>query len=176
MQALISPYVSAQYNGQTYNVINFKCRHCGQHFGDSSLKMAVFLYGIFFLTGKNAQYSGITCPKCQNSILFNISGSLDNFINSFDLFETPNGKTLVCDLRYYSSASSLAYQNCFLDGFDAYSFPIKIGTIQRIIFMENYLYTLQKINFSMKNTFVLTSGTASPPIGAFSIHILVQRK
>ena len=124
MLALNSPYVSAQYNGQTYNVINFQCRHCGQQFGDASLKMAVFLYGIFFLSGKNAQYSGITCPKCHNSILFNISGRLDNFINSFDLFETPNGKTLVCDFRYYSSASSLAYQNCFLDGFDAHSYPI----------------------------------------------------
>ena len=118
MQPLHSPYVSTQYNGQTYNVINFECWHCDQQFGNASLKMAVFLYGVFFLTGKNAQYSGITCPKCLNSILLDITNRSEEFFNTFSLFETPKGKAIVGDLRYYSQASCIAHQKYFLDGFD----------------------------------------------------------
>ena len=127
--------------------------------------MAVFLYGIFFLTGKNAQYSGITCPKCQNSIFFNISGSLDNFINSFALFETPNGKTLACDLRYFSSASSLVYQNCFLEGFDAYFFPIKIGSGSEDNFHGKLSAYTSENQFLDEKYFCSYVWNSLPPIG-----------
>ena len=168
MQALINPYVSAQYNDQTYNVINFKCRHCGQHFGDSSLKMAVFLYGVFFLTGKNSQYAGITCPKCLNSILFDISGRLNEFFNTFNLFETPKGKTIVCDLKYYSPISCLAYQNCLLDGFDTCSFRISLSDVTRDNF-HGELSAFMSKNPSLEEEYFCSFiwGTSSP-IGKLS--------
>ena len=45
-----------------------RCPHCGQEFSEESLNIAVFLYGIFFLIGKEIGYAGITCPKCLHTI------------------------------------------------------------------------------------------------------------
>ena len=61
MLALHSPYVSTQFNGQPLSIINFECHHCGQRFGYDTLGMAVFLYGVFFLTRQKY-------PICRNHL------------------------------------------------------------------------------------------------------------
>ena len=169
MLALHSPYVSTQFNGQPLSIINFECHHCGQRFGYDTLGMAVFLYGVFFLTGKNTQYSGITCPKCLNSILFDISGRLDEFFNSFNLFETPKGKTIVCDLRYYSPASCLAYQNCLLDGFDTLSCRISLSDVTRDNFHGELSCSTRPILRELEEEYFCSFiWNTSPPIGYLS--------
>ena len=45
-----------------------KCPHCGQAFSNAGINIAIFLYGIFFLVGKESGYFGITCPRCLNTI------------------------------------------------------------------------------------------------------------
>jgi hypothetical protein len=45
-----------------------KCPHCGQAFSNAGINIAIFLYGIFFLVGKENGYFGITCPRCLNTI------------------------------------------------------------------------------------------------------------
>jgi len=49
--------------------IKFKCGHCEQEYSDDSLNLAVSLYGIFFLMGKESGYAGITCPSCLKTVI-----------------------------------------------------------------------------------------------------------
>ena len=49
--------------------IKFKCEHCGQEFWEENFNIAVLLYGIFILLGKENEYVGLTCPNCIKTIL-----------------------------------------------------------------------------------------------------------
>ena len=49
---------------------SFQCKHCGQEYKCEGelFSIAVFLYGIFFLTDGKYGYTGITCPRCLKTI------------------------------------------------------------------------------------------------------------
>jgi hypothetical protein len=168
MLALNSPCVSTEINRQPFSIINFECRHCGQRFGSGTLKITVFLYGIFFLAGKKSQYSGTTCPKCLNSVLFDISGRLDEFYNFFDLFEIPKDKTMVCDLKYYSPASCLAYQKCLLDGFDTVAFRTLLSDFSKENFHGELSSVMSDTPELEEEYFCSFIWNTSPPIGHLS--------
>ena len=52
-----------------YKTLNTECPHCRQEFSEEGFHIAVFLYGIFFLIGKDHGYAGFTCPNCLNNFL-----------------------------------------------------------------------------------------------------------
>ena len=59
---------------QTQTVLDiktFKCEYCDQKFDREALSVAVFLYGIFFLSDSNSEdcYIGFSCPKCLKTLL-----------------------------------------------------------------------------------------------------------
>ena len=60
--------VNINYAPVISTTLGTRCPHCGQEFSDEGLNIAVFLYGIFFLVGKEIGYAGITCPKCLHTI------------------------------------------------------------------------------------------------------------
>jgi len=86
------------------DTIIIKCAHCGQEFSDQGLNIAIFLYGIFFLVGKEIGYFGITCPCCLNTIyerkssnyIIGLKNILTGFIKIGEYEFDPN-------LRYFSS-------------------------------------------------------------------------
>jgi len=50
--------------------VYFKCDHCAQEFSFKSFRIAVILYGVIFLVGRNNYgYVGIVCPNCINTTL-----------------------------------------------------------------------------------------------------------
>ena len=59
--------------------LDTRCPHCGQEFSEEGLNIAVFLYGIFFLVGKEHGYAGITCPNCLNSFFW--KDTKNNIVN-----------------------------------------------------------------------------------------------
>jgi hypothetical protein len=59
--------------------INFKCEHCGQEFWYDNFNIAVFLYGVFLLLGKEKEYVGLTCPKCLETLLVKDNSDLVNY-------------------------------------------------------------------------------------------------
>jgi len=59
--------------------INFKCEHCGQEFWEENFNIAVFLYGLFVLLGKEKEYVGLTCPKCLKTILIKDNSDLVDY-------------------------------------------------------------------------------------------------
>ena len=84
--------------------IGTKCPHCGQEFSDEAFNIAVFLYGIFFLVGKEIGYAGITCPRCLNTIRH--QNNKDSILSLKQMLSSMIylGNSMVDpQLRYYSS-------------------------------------------------------------------------
>ncbi len=54
-------------------ILNFKCcnEKCNQKFNHENIKLAVNLYGVFFLAGSDKGFVGFTCPQCLQTILIN---------------------------------------------------------------------------------------------------------
>jgi hypothetical protein len=117
MEIITSPSAKVEFNGEPFQVINFKCPHCEQKFDNDKLEFAIFLYGAIFLSGKKDQYAGTTCPRCLNTILFNTEGRQAQFFNSLSLFFIPGGSQIIQELKYYSSPSVWAQQEKCLEGF-----------------------------------------------------------
>ncbi|MFH1154197.1 MAG: hypothetical protein V1793_10300 [Pseudomonadota bacterium] len=48
-----------------------KCSHqdCGQEFNEDNFRLAVYLYGIFFLVGPDKGFVGFTCPRCLRTTM-----------------------------------------------------------------------------------------------------------
>ena len=84
----------------------FKCKHCGQEYSQDSFNIAVFLYGIFFLIGKESGYAGITCPNCLKTITHEGEKNQIEFLTkSFsDLVDFGNNQ-FYFKLRYHSSVN-----------------------------------------------------------------------
>jgi hypothetical protein len=61
--------VNTDFVPAIFTALGTKCPHCGQEFSEEAFHIAIFLYGIFFLVGKEHGYVGITCPNCLNSFL-----------------------------------------------------------------------------------------------------------
>ena len=88
-------------------ILGNRCPHCGQEFSEEGLNIAVFLYGVFFLVGKEHGYAGITCPTCLNTIchhdslenILRVKEILTGLIKLGDSEFDPN-------LRYFSSAEA----------------------------------------------------------------------
>ena len=84
-----------------------RCPHCGQEFSEEGLNIAVFLYGIFFLVGKEHGYAGITCPSCLNTICH--QDSLENTLRAKEILTGPihlGDSEFDPNLRYFSSAEA----------------------------------------------------------------------
>jgi hypothetical protein len=80
------------------------CDHCGQAYSKEQLDLAVFLYGIFFLVGKDEGYVGCTCPSCIKTIL--MRGSIDLVLYTREIFLYSflhNGSYNAIHLSYNSS-------------------------------------------------------------------------
>ena len=81
----------------------YTCEYCDQAFHIPAIKIASFLYGIFFLIGKKRQFFGIVCPKCINTNVFESSKSKLRAIYS----QLKNGKLentkIYRDFWYHSS-------------------------------------------------------------------------
>ena len=83
-----------------------RCPRCSQEFSDEGFNVAVFLYGIFFLVGKEIGYAGITCPSCLNTICHR--GSKEAIVALKQILSgmiSLGNYTLDPQLRYYSSLS-----------------------------------------------------------------------
>ena len=63
--------------------IDFKCDHCGQEFCDDNFNIAVFLYGLFILLGKEKEYVGLTCPSCIKTILIKDNSDLVSYTKQY---------------------------------------------------------------------------------------------
>ena len=86
-------------------ILGTKCPHCGQEFSEEGLNIAVFLYGIFFLVGKEHGYAGITCPSCLNTICH--QDSLENTLRAKEILTGPihlGDSEFDPNLSYFSSA------------------------------------------------------------------------
>jgi hypothetical protein len=84
-----------------------RCPHCGQDFSEEGLNIAVFLYGVFFLVGKEHGYAGITCPTCLNTICHH--DSLENILRAKEILTGPihlGDSEFDPNLRYFSSAEA----------------------------------------------------------------------
>jgi hypothetical protein len=88
---------------------SFKCKHCGQEYKceEDLFSIAVFIYGIFFLTDGKYGYTGITCPRCLKTITnegeigqAKYIWSSASFFQAFEIHQLLN-------LRYHSSFDSL---------------------------------------------------------------------
>jgi hypothetical protein len=95
------------------------CPHCDQHFSEGSIKIATFLYGAFFLVGKEIAYFGITCPSCLKTIykkdgVQNINVTLNYLSSPIDLADYQ----FDANLRYFSSTSTFSEKIPELEMFD----------------------------------------------------------
>lgn len=90
--------------------IKFECGHCEQEYSEDALNIAVYLYGIFFLMGKESGYAGITCPSCLKTIIReeekNRIESLRETLSGFVSFGNTQSRL---DLRYHSSVINLQH-------------------------------------------------------------------
>ena len=60
--------------------LNYKCKHCNQEFWEDNFNIAIFIYGLFLLIGKENEYVGLTCPNCLNTILVKENRELVNYV------------------------------------------------------------------------------------------------
>jgi len=51
------------YTDGKREALGTKCPHCEQEISEEGIHIAIYLYGIFFLVGKEAGYAGITWPR-----------------------------------------------------------------------------------------------------------------
>ena len=68
-----------QLNDIISGTLDIRCPDCGQEFPQEGFHIAVFLYGIFFLVGKEHGYAGITCPNCLNTFFW--KDTKNNIVN-----------------------------------------------------------------------------------------------
>ena len=86
--------------------IKFKCGHCEQEYSQDSLNLAVSLYGIFFLMGKESGYAGITCPSCLKTIAHEGEiRQIESFRETLSDFVSIGHTQSLLDLRYHSSVN-----------------------------------------------------------------------
>lgn len=84
-------------------MVDFKCDHCGQVYTDYNLHLSVFLYGVAFLVGEEAEFICFTCPRCIKTILLKVK-SVAPIRQILSTFYCGNrGQFQLIDLRYYSS-------------------------------------------------------------------------
>jgi len=101
------------------DVLDFQCEYCGQEYSEDSVNLAVFLYGVIFLFGKNTGYMGIVCPRCMKTmmrkgdkdVLNTARKRLSSYIQIGDVQFCPN-------LKYHSPLNYSREQVPWLKGFD----------------------------------------------------------
>ena len=112
-------YRTVEFNKDHYKVLDFKCEHCGQEYGMETVNIAVFLYGVFFLVGKESGYVGINCPRCMKTIMMKgnkdlfefTKDSLSSYIHLGNIQFDPH-------LQYHSSVNYLPEHIPPLKGFN----------------------------------------------------------
>lgn len=105
-----------------------KCPHCGQAFTDAGINIAIFLYGIFFLVGKESGYFGITCPRCLKTIshrnkkeaILALKQVLTGMVDFGDSVFDPK-------LRYYSSLSGSPTDISLIGSFDILHLNVQLA-------------------------------------------------
>ena len=117
--------ISYQSSSDTmnYKALTISCPHCDQHYSEETLKIATFLYGAFFLEGKETAYIGITCPSCLKTIykkneVQNINVTLINLSSPIDLGDSQ----LDPDLRYFSSTRTFHKKIPEIEMFDIHPY------------------------------------------------------
>jgi hypothetical protein len=111
----------AQFESEiiTTKTLGTKCHHCGQKFSEESFHIAIFLYGIFFLVGREIGYAGMTCPRCLKTIFHKNSReailSLKQMLGSMIIL---GDCTIDPQLRYYSSLGGSPIEIRLIGAFD----------------------------------------------------------
>ena len=99
----------------------------------------VFLYGIFFLVGKEIGYAGITCPKCLNTIYHQNSKEAILALKKMlsDMICLGNS-TFDPQLRYYSSLGGSPKDISLIGAFKHPLFRTRIGLVMsRLHYQKN---------------------------------------
>ena len=117
-------YTSAEVDDIKYfEMKEFECEHCKKTFTEEGLNIAVFLYGIFFLTNPESGYAGITCPSCLKTLLMKgdrelVDETFRKVATNVKLGDITNPNV---DLRYNSSihycarTTPIIYENSILN-------------------------------------------------------------
>ena len=162
-------------------------KQCGQKFTSDNIKLAVWLYGVVFLSEEVVSmenktpgaYIGITCPRCLSTILwpcskqglFSFKAELDSELQIMKLEQSDTGNTIVepvysfePHLRYYSpfnlNKEVLGQRMVFSRGFPApESSPNFYNHFQE--------YTATEI-FDQEKLFCSYLIEDTPPMGNFS--------
>lgn len=96
-----------------YNKI--KCDHCGQVFSSEGIQITIFLYGIFFLIGKDDGYIGTTCPTCLQTISSKLDTQyLDQAVEEFSSIVFIGNSQILEPLRYFSPPTTEPHFNTLL--------------------------------------------------------------
>ena len=161
-------YRTVESNDNNYKVLDFKCEYCGQEYGMETVNIAVFLYGVFFLVGKEGGYVGIICPRCMKTMVLkgqpdfvdSAKSSLTSYITIGDIQPPPG-------LRYHSSVNYSPKQNPALKGFDIpfWNTPLNEDDTESIeIRLSQYMHTEAWVAEEYLCSYVLDG---KPPMGSF---------
>jgi hypothetical protein len=130
MDKIKSVYQRSEVGGYVSYPIKFSCKQCGESYNDFKLKLAIFLYGIAFLTGKDDSLSVFTCPRCLKSNLLRVS-DINQLFSDLSMFEGQNGSSWPTDLTYHSSVSFSPAQNPALKDFDIPYWNIPLSAVSK---------------------------------------------
>jgi hypothetical protein len=132
-------------NIREFKTMLFQCEHCDQEFSFDALNIAIFLYGVLFLTGKDSGYFGFNCPKCLNTLLINNDTDFGDavcqrLLKGFAVDSEPTGK----QLRYFSSVN---YAPKVIPGLGAFEIETWVTTT----FSLNAQQIQKNLNFQYQN-------------------------
>lgn len=99
-----------------YNKI--QCDNCGQTFSSDGIQLTIFLYGIFFLVGKEHDYIGTTCPSCLQTIYGKVNRQyLAQAVEGFSSIVSIGDCEIHEPLRYFAPFTTTPYFNPLLKEF-----------------------------------------------------------
>jgi hypothetical protein len=83
---------------------DFQCDFCEQRYSHFTFQLAVFLYGIALLKGKEEGYAIFTCPSClKSNIIKNVA--IDIIYDSQNIFYLDSNAIWSTPLSYFSSTN-----------------------------------------------------------------------
>lgn len=112
-------YGTDENNSEENGTFEFNCEYCGQEHGRGTFAIAPFLYGVFFLVGKDGGYVGMNCPRCMKTLLLKVKAVMvDSIMKTSNSFSLRPSVGFTNVLRYYSSANYFTKRHPALKGFD----------------------------------------------------------
>ena len=161
--------VNTEFVPAIFTALGTKCPHCGQEFSEEGFHIAVFLYGIFFLVGKEHGYAGITCPRCLNTIIHRNKKqailSLKQLLTGMIDF---GGSVFDPQLRYYSSLAGSPKDIPLIGKFDITYLNHKIGENEPLFLSEAIIKYLEE-NLELEDHYLCSYiQDENCPAGTFS--------